>query len=117
LAVVAVWSFTPLMVPLTGSSVLPGATMSSSQMLSARLAQTREMVWALPIESNTWMLVGGSGGVGLTSELAGRLPTNWISLVGVGSSMTWLIWIGARFDVSAIRSRSTVHRSGNSRRC
>src|ERR687891_2485346 len=93
-AVAADWSLTPLMVPDTGSSVLSSAWISSIHRLSARLVQTRETLCGLPSASNTWTLVGLSGVVGLTSALAGRLPTNSISLVGVGSSITCEIWIG-----------------------
>src|SRR5262245_26657412 len=93
-AVTAVWSLTPLIVPATGSSVLSSAWMSSIHRLSARLVHTSETLCGLPSASNTWTLVGGNGLVGLTGAFAGRLPTNSISSVGVGSSMTWEIWIG-----------------------
>src|SRR5262245_21119218 len=99
LAVAAVWSLTPLMVPETGSSVLSSAWMSSIHRLSARLVHTSETLWGLPSASNTWTLVGGRGVVGLIGALAGRLPTNSISSVGVGSSMTWEIWIGDTTEV------------------
>src|SRR5688572_6274451 len=98
-AVIADWSLTPLMVPLTGSSVLSSAWMSSIHRLSARLVHTSETLCGLPSASNTWTLVGGSGVVGFTGAFDGRLPTNSISSVGVGSSMTCEIWIGDTTDV------------------
>ena len=97
-AVAADWSLTPLMVPATGSSVLSSAWMSSIHRLSARLVQFSETLCGLPSASNTWTLVGGSGVDGLMGAFDGRLPTNSISSVGVGSSMTCEIWIGDTTD-------------------
>src|SRR5688500_3093284 len=71
LAVTALWSLTPLMVPATGSSVLSSAWISSIHRLSARLVHTSETLCGLPSASNTWTLVGGSELVGFTGAFDG----------------------------------------------
>src|SRR5260221_4742252 len=95
-AVIA-WSFTPVIVPPTGfvAPVLQGVWIVNFQRLSARLAQTSETVWGLPRASKIWISAGAKAGVGLTVELAGRLPTKSTSVVADGWSTNWVIWIGA----------------------